>query len=539
MISRLSWTGRACAVLACLFVALALPDRAEARWLRAESPRFVVYSDGAEADLREYVRKLETFDALLRALHGIPDTAPVHRKLPVYLVRSRAQIRLVAPGRGSSVAGFYMPSTEDIFAVALRQGREDDFLFHEYVHHFMLANFPYAYPSWLVEGYAEFFMTATMDDEHVTWGQFNANRAAWLTGSAWLPTAEVLKPKHRSELRSQDIARFYAQAWLITHYFMSDPERRKQLDAYVRAVGAGEDPVLAMEKAAGMPVDTLHRTLRDYAAGRISYSRASARSFRAPEVTVTAMSPAADDLLLLSLRLKVPVPQAERPRTAEMVRREAAKHPGDPLAAVTLAHAELHFGDPPVAERVLAEFLAANPEHVEALQWMAQAKLEAAHKATEPAKARSLRGQARALLARAYKADDFNYLTFLLLARSREPEADYPNDNDIQTWSMAYAIAPQVGSIRLGAARALMLRGRHAQAIPLLEPIANNPHGGRSAQYARDMIERARAGRPPLALGQRLEDDAPDDPPSRTGEEDAGEDEDGQEGGEEQEAGET
>ena len=50
---------------------MAAPGVAEARWLRAESAHFVIYSDGDEAGLREYVRRLEIYDAVLRSRTGV------------------------------------------------------------------------------------------------------------------------------------------------------------------------------------------------------------------------------------------------------------------------------------------------------------------------------------------------------------------------------------------------------------------------------------------------------------------------------------
>ena len=126
--------------VAALVILILSPGAAHADWLRAESERFVVYSDGGERGLREYVRKLETFDRVLRFRTGLAmDDAPV-RKLPIYLVRGRAGLLQVHPASGDNTVGTYFATDEDIFAVAIR-GEDDDVLLHEYVHHFMMQNF--------------------------------------------------------------------------------------------------------------------------------------------------------------------------------------------------------------------------------------------------------------------------------------------------------------------------------------------------------------------------------------------------------------
>jgi len=486
--------------LLALATLLATPSLAHARWLRAESNHFVVYSSGDERSLRTYTETLESFDGLLRVIHGLGNR-PDERKLPIYLVRSAADVRNMIDTRNA--AGVYLATGEDIFAVAHSRGRYDDTILHEYVHHFMLANFPYAYPAWLVEGYAEYFMTFTVDDKAITWGQHNPNRASWLVHGRWIPVSTLIS-SHRGDLRTRDeIAQFYAQGWALTHYFMATPERRAQLAAYLRAVGAGEPSLTAMQKATGMTADQLHQALKRYVAGRLTYASVSPAQFPPGPVTITTLSASADDLLLLSQRLKIGTRPENRAAIAEELRRAAAKHPGDPFAMVTLGHAELHFGDAAAGERVLTELLARHPDHVEGLQLMASARLTAARGAASLAEAKSLRGQARAFLGRAYKADPSAYYTLLLLGLSREPETDYPTDNDITTWVQAYNLAPQMPVIRVGLARALMQKGQFDQAIRILQPLANSPHGGASRTMAQQLTALAREGRAPTVLDRQ------------------------------------
>ena len=72
--------------LAATVLMLLAVSPARADWLRAESERFIIYSDGDERTLRHYVQKLETFDRVLRLFMGLSmDEAPP-RKLPIYLI---------------------------------------------------------------------------------------------------------------------------------------------------------------------------------------------------------------------------------------------------------------------------------------------------------------------------------------------------------------------------------------------------------------------------------------------------------------------
>jgi Flp pilus assembly protein TadD len=482
-----------------LLIGTALATPAAADWRRAESPRFILYSDGDAGVLRDYAQKLETFDRLLRAIHGLPLSEVPDRKLPIYLVGSQRDIQQVRLGSGSSIAGFYAARDEDIFAIAVRTRKQDEVLLHEYVHHFMLQNFSAAYPGWLVEGYAEYFMTTDIGSPHISVGRPDPGRVSWLASETWLPLVDVLSKRQSAFSRGEDQALYYSQAWLITHYFMSDSDRQKMLWAYIAAVGSGQDPVAALETATGMTAAEFERALRNYFRGRTHITNYRADLFPQIPITVTRLGAAEDDLMLLSLRLIVGTPEDERAATAEAVRRAAARHERDPFARMTLAHAELHFGDEARGVALLGELLTDHPDHVEALQYLAAAKLSAAREEGDD----DALAEARALLARAYALDPGQYRTYLLLARAREGAPGYPNENDLQTWQLAYSLAPQLAEVRVGAARALIMRERFDEAIAILGPVANDPHGGQGATVANQMIALARARQtPPEAMDE-------------------------------------
>jgi hypothetical protein len=82
---------------------LVAPAAAEARWLQAETQRFVVYSDGEEDELRRYATDLANFDLALRLIHHV-EGRDLERKFEVYLVRNDTQLRRVLPGARESLA---------------------------------------------------------------------------------------------------------------------------------------------------------------------------------------------------------------------------------------------------------------------------------------------------------------------------------------------------------------------------------------------------------------------------------------------------
>lgn len=493
--------------IAILVASAASPAHAE--WRRAESPNFVVYSQGSEHNLRRYIRNLEIYDFLLRQRMGLP-SATAGRKLPIYLVNGRSGLLQINPRTGQNVAGTYFPVGEDIFAAAFND-REQDYLFHEYFHHFsyQLASTA-GYPAWLLEGLAEYFMTAEISETTVKIGGYNEGRVYGLFDATWLPLEDLLT-KRVGEVRRTHQGSYYPVAWLMTHWFMSDDARRAQLAAYIQYMQQGEDSVAAMERATGLTMDQLRQQLRGYRRLTIEHYRAD---YPETPITVTQLPRSADDLLLIGQRLKVGVTEDKRAETAEMVRRLAARHPDDPFALLQLGHAELHFGDPDAGEAVLTRLLEREPENIEALQLMATGLMRLARET--PEETVPLMRRARGYLARAYAADPAQYYTLQLLAESRQVEDSYPTENDLLTWDQAFQFAPQLAAIRLGYANALMQAEEFDEAVILLRPLANAAHGGRTAEMAAGLMDRAGNRQQPLSA-EELEAASADEVPEEDG----------------------
>lgn len=489
----------AAAAVGAFMLAIA-PQPARADWLRAESERFIVYSDGGERALRDYVQKLELFDRVMQFRTGTAITTEPPRKIPIYLVGNRRGLTRVHPQSGATTMGTYFPTEEDIFAVAVRGDGSggvsgDDILMHEYAHHFMLGNFPGSYPAWFVEGFAEYYMTADIDvrDGKVVLGKYNQNRAYWIKSESWIPL-DVLLTKRPGEIRSgSQQATYYPIAWLLTHWFVSDPARLEQLQDYLRRVAGGEDSVPAMEAATGMNLRDLQAALRRYTRGRL-VSRIISGQFPTAQIVVKRLSPAADDLLLINQRLKVGVPDEEREALGQEVARLAARHGDDPLALLAAGHAGLHFGDRPAGERALQRLLEIDPDHVEALQFLAEERLKQSREADDDEQAQALRVQARGYLARAYAAGQNDYRTLMLLSELRRTQPGYPNENDLLTMGLALDRAPQLAAVRFPYADALVQTGDKEEAVRALKPLANNPHGGSASTYASRLIAAIEAG---------------------------------------------
>ncbi len=467
-----------------LAAALAGSASAGETWTKAETRHFVVYSNGDPSALRKSAETLESFDDLFWSLYGLEAPTEPEAKLKVYMVGSIGDLHRVAPTMPGGIVGFYDATPDETFALAIR-GAGQSVLQHEYVHHLMLRHFPAVYPAWFIEGYAEYLMTADIKSKSADVGKPDEGRQYDLTNGKWLPLTDVLNEQTFS-LPAAKRAQFYAQAWLLTHYFLSDPSRMPQFQAYIAAVSNGEKSVDAMTKATGMTLPALEKALHLYYAGASHYREIDRSGRPKPEVAISTLPPSAE-LMLEDLDVRTGVPDAFKAPVLADIRTRAARYPGDAFAERALARAEIVLGDPKVGAAILQKRLAADPHDVESLALEAQ-RLVAAGDA-DKAHIQADYDQAGALLAQAFKLDPTRYQTLFAFAQTRSLDPHYPSDNALQALLISFKQAPQVASIRLETARALIARGKKAEAIDLLTPLVNDPHGGSGAEAAKALLD--------------------------------------------------
>jgi hypothetical protein len=496
----------------CLAALLALPAAAHAAWLKAETPRFIVYSDAKEASLRAYAAKLETFDHLLRLYHALDPKEAPPRKFTIYLVKY-GDIHRAWPGVKGQ-AGVYVSGPTGTFAIAMRSGEQDlsDLVvFHEYTHHFMYQNFPYGYPSWITEGYAEYFGNTDIDKNgSISVGKFSEYRFFDNEGPYWIQLQRLISTRG-SDFKGLPANQFYGQSWLLTHYMMADPVRRKQLNAYLLALGKWADSAVAMEQATGVTLKELTQRLRRY--DQIVITKLKLASWTPPPATVTPLPASADRLLLENVSLGMQTKRNLRARVLETIRNRAAVLAGDRFADLTLAKAEILYGDIAAGAETAEIYLKRDPADLEAVRLLGLAKLRLAAREQESGRRRTLLREAGRHYGQAYKLDPTDYQTLFFYAASRTAEPDYPTENTVNVLLEAHALAPQVLDIRMLLADALMRRGRFDEAKNVLAVVAGNPHRGKIAERAAQMIKAAEARQvaetplPAAVLGESDEED--------------------------------
>jgi hypothetical protein len=523
----------ACAASAIALLGMAAPAHAE--WLKAETTHFVIYGDTSRGEIERYAKKLERFDSLLRSYYPIRVDHESPR-LDIVLANGGRDMNSIEPGISSNIAGFYTPDSGRIFAVVnTRSEMDDEVIFHEYAHHFMFQMTSVAYPSWFVEGFAEYYAQSDVRPGKLEIGGVSAGRMNSLNVGAneWAPTEDVLRWRvsRTGRFRAFD---YYAQSWALTHYMLSDPERTRKLGQYLALVGNGTDVTPALQTSFERTPAQLQDDLRRYLSGAVNFFSPQIQLPDA-EVTVTPMPASWNRLVWLDFRLDEDAFKSREPasdatpdqkRRIEQNNREgeeqqrslihdaiaaADQYPGDRMGMLVKARAQRLAGTPAEAFDTLEPLLTADSHDSIALRLAGEILLEMAGKETDPAVKTGMMRKTMGYLSRALDADPLDFRTYLALDDSRKTAPGYPNDNDLSTLQVAAALAPQSSDTRLRAARAYMAHGLPAMAILMLTPVANNPHAGSGQTTVRALLAQARA-----AMGQASSaDDAP--PPEDEG----------------------
>ena len=379
-----------------LFFVVSVPASAE--WWEAETAHFIVKSRSSQEEAREYALEMEQFDAVLRTLQGMEtgvEQASRANKPIIYRFGRPRDIARIANAPGSGIAGFFIPragnsvafaptrNSRDTSAKTSWQIREDprarldprSVLLHEYAHYFMLQHFPGAYPRWYVEGFAETLATMKVEED----GNFHIGdppqyRAAQIFQLQDFPLDEMLDDDH--ELTGLDALQHYATGWLLTHYMSFNPERLRQLRAYLVAIAAGEASLSAAKREFG-DLGKLEQELESYKKGPFPGLRIANPNLD-ETVRTRRLSDAEEAAIMYEIRLARGGDEDEGASIAARLTSIAEEFPDDPHVLTILARAQLAAKNYVEADTVATRALALNPAIAVAWLVRAQASLEQA-----------------------------------------------------------------------------------------------------------------------------------------------------------------
>jgi tetratricopeptide (TPR) repeat protein len=366
-------------------------------------------------------------------------------------------------------------------------------LFHEYAHHFLLAQSAVAYPAWLSEGYAEFVSTARFPKEGVMIGAPAQHRAWGLLDADKLPIQTLLAPGAR--LTSLQWDQIYGRGWLLTHYLFFGGKRPGQIGKYLAALNSGTPPLDAATQAFG-DLKQLDRDLDAY----LMASRMTVRTIghaRLPTITVDVRPLTPGERALITMRMtstrgvdaKTAAPLHAR------ATRAAAPFPNDPVAQGWLAEIAFDAGKEDEAEAAADRALAADPRSVQALLYKSMVRLRRAAAAKAPADDKAWK-EARFWIVKANRINADAAAPLLLFYDSFAMAGAQPSKSAVLGLYRAQELAPQDEELRFRAARQFLTDGLIADAKRALRPLAFSPHASADNAAAKllAMVEKGSTG---------------------------------------------
>ncbi|MCK0128937.1 DUF1570 domain-containing protein [Erythrobacter sp. F6033] len=496
-------------IIGCLFFA----QPAFAEWHKAESDRFVIYSDSRAGDLKQFAEMLERYHVAMELESGrkVPVPSPSNR-LTVYMVGSRDNLRDVYGNPNSSVAGFYIPRANGSVTFVpnikirardtSRQGtgsrfsrgssggaldRSFSILLHEYAHHFLISSARHAMPRWLSEGGAEYFSSARFnDDGSVDIGLPNNERAYEISQAAPVPVQELLDYELYRENRGNRYDAFYGRSWLLFHYLRFNPERSGQLVRYWQAVASGADSMEAADAIFG-DLKRLESELKDYGRQRsMAGMRFSGNDISIGAVTVSEISDGHAKMMDVIIRSKRGVSDEKAQEVVAKAREVAAAFPADAAVQEALSEAEYDAGNDDAAIAAAKRAIKADPSLTNAYVQQGYALFRKAKDAEDQKAAYSAAMKPFEAL-NAIEADHTQPLIYYY--RSFAQRGIEPPESAKFALERATQLAPFDKALAVDAAAMKAAEGDPDIARYLLAPVAANPHGGKQASMARALMD--------------------------------------------------
>lgn len=481
---------------------MGVADRAEAKWLRADTDNFIIYSEGTDKSLRDFAEKLQRFDAVLRLRFNL-GPAPEPNRLTIYLVPRAADAGKLMTGKsGSSIAGWYRPDPDGSFAVSNRENivikgtpQSQQTLFHEYSHHFMKRYAAAAYPGWFIEGFAEYFSTVNFTSEgKAEVGKIAYGRAMGLLTMPKIPAETLLLQRPGQMRNSVQTDVYYGRSWLLTHMLYKEPSRAGQLGRYITAINKGEDGKKAATDAFG-DLAQLDKDLNRYMNQPMTYGTTDDAMKVSGHIKITPLSAAEDAALPLRLeRISAGVDDERLAKVRDALKKLAQVYPGDAGIWFELASAEWAMDeekrDVATVRAAVDRALAINPSHVRAnilLGALLTREVEAKAEATAADWA-----AVRKPIALANRTDPDDPVPLFAYFKTFVDQGKTPPPIAIQGLARAFALAPENMETRINYAFALANDGKFESAINLARSVAFDPHDDGQGEQLLEQLEAMR-----------------------------------------------
>ena len=486
-------------------------------WFRAESQHFVVYSDTRHSDVASLLSKLERFRFTLREFSQMDanggDDGP---KLELYYVDDEHALAAVDPEEPDYAIGLYTSCADGAqgFGVHMYYGEDPrvplekrpeneglTYIFQAYARDFFYRHSSERAPLWFIDGYAQYFGTTKFDGDQAVIGMAPEALGKLLQrlGAGYLYSldyADVLTGNDSDGNNDAGQAgiknEFEARSWVLTHWILSSHENRAKFQAYIANLKAGQDKVKAFQAAFDLTPGQLNHTLWVYLR-TLQAAKLTFKSLPEADIGFTDMPDSADVLLLDQAALKSCPGAKYGHAILNRVRANAPKFPDSALAQLTLARAEIEFGDPNAALPWLERATRETPADGEAQYLLGRAELAIAKTASGDGQAAAY-ARANAAFGKAAEADPKSPAVAYGFYRSAVLSSHQIGEDAAGAAVLAHQEAPQVDAYTYHAGLVFAHLGRRDEALAALHTVADNPRPSVWAPLARHWLAKLEGG---------------------------------------------
>lgn len=490
-----------CGLAVLFFVALLTPSLALAEWLRAETDNFVVIGDTSESRISTVANKLELYRKVLHRFTNVTERDN-NSKLHIYIVKNNDDIKKISPNIGKNIAGIFFHNKYE--SVALSTMIEDDFndyfsvIAHEYYHYFMYSETPGYYPPWVSEGLAEYFSEIKFTKSTIDFGLLSKSRGYAIMNSKNMPIGKLIDKNIKN--RGNE---FYAQSWLLTHYFMSDDLRKKQFYKYIALVQEGKNSIEAMEIATGEALENLQKNYEKYKSARlVAWRLQRGNNFPDTNVTITELDNKTGklyvDTVIYNLYESRNIDWKDGTYATLL---EEAKVRARPLQNTKIARQLLisymiledRYDE---ADAALAAALKEDPDNLDLLHMQADILMTKAQEAQDNEQENQFLAQARQVYGKITKIDPNNGKAFIRYLEAIRNTEKFTSENSENVAWLALELLPHSDYVRRIFSIILSQRGKYEDAIYAVKPLASGGHDTRGAHAASKAIEHLKQKKP-------------------------------------------
>jgi hypothetical protein len=493
------------------------------RWFRAESQRFVVYSDAREEDVALLLDNLEKLDHLLR-IYTLPhqpterQAEPQEPKLTLYFHSRASDLREIDDGVPADAVGLYRSCASGVQGFSVHQDRiaslGDEqldkaplndtlsYAFEAYARHFLYRHTDIRTPTSFIDGFAQYFSSVRFSEKQMVVGRMPQAVGGYLhfldNGRRYSLDYDDVLLHNVANARNYGGAagvrlEFEAKSWVLTHYMLSSEDNRKRLSQYLVLAGRGESPPKAFERAFGLKTSDLSTVMWRYSLRGVGALRVAYPGLPAAQVRFRTLPLATGGFVLADAALKSCPSRQAGEALLKKVALLAASVPDDDLARLTLSRAQVDWGNPQDALPALTALLQGDDANFEARYLLGMANLRLAERSE---------GDAR----RAYLEAAQGHLQRARGLNPRSPEAAFaafkaevagpnaPGGAVLEGVISAWQASREVDTLARSAALAYAYAGKADEAHRALGALAQNVRDEPMAHWAKQWQGRLEAG---------------------------------------------